>query len=89
MVVVFLLINTHRLFHLCLLPILTGRCQSPGEDTRAVIKEALRFIKKGGLFVFQYHFLWKRIYGETEELLAENIFLVLLYLISAEINTDT
>ena len=40
------------------------------KDKRAVIKEALRVIKKDGLFVFQDLFLWKRIYGETEALLA-------------------
>ena len=39
------------------------------KDKRAVIKEALRVIKKDGLFVFQDIFLWKRIYGETEALL--------------------
>ncbi len=40
------------------------------KDKRALIKEALRVLKKGGLFVFQDLFLWKKIYGETEDLLA-------------------
>jgi SAM-dependent methyltransferase len=40
------------------------------KDKRAVIKEALRVLKKGGVFVFQDIFLWKRIYGEIEDLLA-------------------
>lgn len=40
------------------------------KDKRAVIKEALRVLKKDGLFVFQDLFLWKRIYGEPEDLLA-------------------
>jgi ubiquinone/menaquinone biosynthesis C-methylase UbiE len=40
------------------------------KDKRAVIKEVLRVIKKDGLFVFQYLFLWKRLYGETGALLA-------------------
>jgi len=39
-------------------------------DKRAVIKEALRVLKKDGVFVFQDLFLWKRIYGETADLLA-------------------
>lgn len=40
------------------------------KDKRVVIKEALRVLKKGGVFVFQDLFLWKRIYGEIEDLLA-------------------
>jgi len=32
------------------------------------IREALRVAKKDGSFVFQDLFLWKRIYGEPEEL---------------------
>jgi len=40
------------------------------KDKRTVIKEALRVLKKDGLFVFQDLFLWKRIYGEPEDLLA-------------------
>lgn len=39
------------------------------KDKRAVIQEALRVLKKDGLFVFQDLFLWKRIYGEPQELL--------------------
>src|SRR4030043_7077 len=39
------------------------------KDKRAVIKEALRVLKKGGVFMFQDLFLWKRIYGELEDLL--------------------
>jgi SAM-dependent methyltransferase len=40
------------------------------KDKRAVIKEALRVLKKDGVFVFQDLFLWKRIYGEPADLLA-------------------
>jgi SAM-dependent methyltransferase len=40
------------------------------KDKRAVIKEALRVLKKDGVFVFQDLFMWKRIYGEPEDLLA-------------------
>lgn len=40
------------------------------KDKRAVIKEALRVLRKDGVFVFQDLFLWKRIYGEPEDLLA-------------------
>jgi SAM-dependent methyltransferase len=39
------------------------------KDKRAVIREALRVLKKDGLFVFQDLFLWKRIYGEPQDLL--------------------
>ncbi len=39
-------------------------------DKKEVIKEALRVLKKGGLFVFQDLFMWKRIYGAPEELIA-------------------
>ncbi|RPJ63323.1 MAG: class I SAM-dependent methyltransferase [Dehalococcoidia bacterium] len=39
-------------------------------DKRAVIQEALRVLKKDGIFVFQDLFLWKRIYGEPADLLA-------------------
>jgi len=38
-------------------------------DKRSVIQEALRVLKKGGVFVFQDLFLWKRIYGEPQDLL--------------------
>jgi hypothetical protein len=37
---------------------------------RQYIKEALRVLKKDGVFVFQDLFLWKKVYGETEELLS-------------------
>jgi len=40
------------------------------KDKREIIKEALRVLRKDGLFVFQDLFLWKRIYGETEDLIA-------------------
>lgn len=39
------------------------------KDKREVVKEALRVLKKGGLFVFQDLFLLKRVYGEPEDLL--------------------
>jgi ubiquinone/menaquinone biosynthesis C-methylase UbiE len=39
-------------------------------DKKEVIKEALRVVKKGGVFAFQDLFLWKRIYGEPDELVA-------------------
>ena len=38
-------------------------------DKRRLINEALRVVKKGGWFAFQDLFLWKRVYGETGELL--------------------
>jgi ubiquinone/menaquinone biosynthesis C-methylase UbiE len=38
-------------------------------DKREAIKEALRVLKKGRVFVFQDLFLWKRVYGEPEDLL--------------------
>ena len=34
-----------------------------------LIKEALRLVRKGGWFVFQDLFLWKRVYGEVDDLL--------------------
>ena len=37
-------------------------------DKRAVIREALRVVKKGGKFAFQDLFLAKRLYGNTEDL---------------------
>ncbi|MDR2919858.1 MAG: class I SAM-dependent methyltransferase [Tannerella sp.] len=40
------------------------------KDKRDVIKEALRILKKGGIFIFQDQFKDKRIYGKTDELLA-------------------
>jgi SAM-dependent methyltransferase len=39
------------------------------EDKGLLIKEALRVLKKGGVFSFQDLFLWKRVYGEVEDLL--------------------
>lgn len=38
------------------------------KDKKEVIKEALRVLKKGGLFVFQDIFLSKRMYGEPQDL---------------------
>ena len=40
------------------------------KDKKELVKEALRVVKKGGLFVFQDPFLLKRIYGEPQDLLA-------------------
>lgn len=40
------------------------------KDKREVVKEALRTLKKGGVFAFQDLFLSKQYYGEPEELLA-------------------
>lgn len=37
-------------------------------DKREVIREALRVVKKGGKFAFQDLFLWKRMYGNTDDL---------------------
>jgi len=39
------------------------------EDKGLLINEALRVLKKGGVFAFQDLFLWKRVYGEVEHLL--------------------
>jgi len=38
-------------------------------DKKKLIKEALRVVKNGGWFVFQDLFLWKRVYGEVDNLL--------------------
>ena len=38
-------------------------------DKKKLIKEALRVVKNGGWFVFQDLFLWKRVYGEVDDLL--------------------
>jgi len=38
-------------------------------DKREVIKEALRVVKKGGVFSFQDGFKMRRVYGDIEELL--------------------
>jgi len=40
------------------------------KDKKEVVKEALRVLKKGGVFVFQDLFLLKRVYGEPDDLLA-------------------
>lgn len=42
---------------------------SDTRDKRLVIREALRVVKKGGVFAFQDLFLERRIYGETDDLL--------------------
>jgi len=39
------------------------------KDKKDAIKEALRVVKKGGSFAFQDLFLWKRVYGEVDDLL--------------------
>ena len=39
------------------------------KDKKELIKEALRVLKKGGWFVFQDLFLWKRVYGDIDEVL--------------------
>jgi len=41
------------------------------KDKRELVKEALRVVKKGGVFSFQDLFLVKKIYGETGDLLEE------------------
>jgi SAM-dependent methyltransferase len=38
-------------------------------DKKELIKEALRVVKIGGRFAFQDLFLWKRVYGEVDDLL--------------------
>ena len=38
------------------------------KDKRELIREALRVVKKGGKFSFQDEFLFKQIYGETDDL---------------------
>ena len=38
------------------------------KDKKELIREALRVAKKDGKFVFQDLFLWKRIYGESDDL---------------------
>jgi SAM-dependent methyltransferase len=43
---------------------------SDTRDKQALIREALRVVKKGGRFAFQDFFLWKRVYGETNDLVA-------------------
>ncbi|MFH1091271.1 MAG: methyltransferase domain-containing protein [Pseudomonadota bacterium] len=39
------------------------------KDKRAVIREALRVVKKGGAFAFQDLFLFKKVFGEIDDLL--------------------
>ena len=39
------------------------------KDKREAVREALRVLKRDGVYVFQDLFLWKSIYGEPEELL--------------------
>jgi SAM-dependent methyltransferase len=39
------------------------------KDKKDLIREALRVTRKGGKFVFQDLFFWKRIYGEPDELM--------------------
>jgi ubiquinone/menaquinone biosynthesis C-methylase UbiE len=39
------------------------------QDKKLLLREALRVLKKGGLFVFQDLFQWKQIYGEPAELI--------------------
>jgi SAM-dependent methyltransferase len=38
-------------------------------DKKDAIREALRVVRKGGKFVFQDLFVWKRLYGEGDQLL--------------------
>ena len=44
---------------------------SDAKDKRAVVREALRVLRKGGKFAFQDLFTVERLYGDTEALLAE------------------
>jgi SAM-dependent methyltransferase len=43
---------------------------SDAKDKREVLREALRVVKNGGRFAFQDLFLWKQVYGETDDLIA-------------------
>jgi SAM-dependent methyltransferase len=43
---------------------------SDAKDKREVIYEALRVVRRGGRFAFQDLFLWKQVYGETDDLIA-------------------
>jgi ubiquinone/menaquinone biosynthesis C-methylase UbiE len=38
-------------------------------DKKILLKEALRVVKKGGIFVFQDLFLWQAVYGDPAQLL--------------------
>jgi len=40
-------------------------------DKRLLIREALRVLRKGGLFVFQDLFLWKAVFGDPDALLRQ------------------
>ncbi len=40
------------------------------KDKRELLKEALRVLKKGGVFAFQDVFLWTAVYGDIDSLLA-------------------
>ncbi|NLE05171.1 MAG: class I SAM-dependent methyltransferase [Crenarchaeota archaeon] len=44
---------------------------SEAKDKREVIREALRVIKKGGKFSFQDVFLFKQVYGDINQLVAQ------------------
>ncbi|HVN31319.1 MAG TPA: class I SAM-dependent methyltransferase [Thermoanaerobaculaceae bacterium] len=39
-------------------------------DKKLLLKEALRVLKKGGIFVLQDLFLWRRVYGDIPDLLS-------------------
>jgi SAM-dependent methyltransferase len=39
-------------------------------DKTVLLKEALRVLKRGGMFVLQDLFLWKQVYGDADDLLA-------------------
>src|SRR4030042_3999402 len=43
---------------------------SDAKDKREVIREALRVVRKGGAFAFQDEFLFKKFYGNPEDLIA-------------------
>lgn len=43
------------------------------KDKKEVIREALRVVKKGGKFVFQDLFLWKRLYNSEPNELIETL----------------
>ena len=43
---------------------------SDAKDKREVIREALRVVRKGGVFAFQDEFLVKQFYGNQDELIA-------------------
>jgi ubiquinone/menaquinone biosynthesis C-methylase UbiE len=44
---------------------------SDTKDKRAIIREALRVVKKGGKFSFQDLFLFRQVYGDVDDLLNE------------------